>query len=87
MVVLLEEKGTLRDSREFAKFVERIGGIGREMIFVLGSGVGLHSSLQKHSNYTLSLSPLTFPHNLARILLIEQLYRTCTILSGKEYHK
>lgn len=87
VVILLEEKGTLRDSIEFSKFMERIGGMGRELIFVLGSGIGLHSSLQQYSNYVISLSPLTFPHNLARILLEEQLYRTGTILAGKEYHK
>ncbi len=87
VTILLEEKGTERDSRDFAKFLERIGGIGREMIFVLGSGIGLHASLQQYSNYTISLSQLTFPHNLARILLEEQIYRACTILAGKEYHK
>ena len=87
IIILLEEKGTLRDSKEFAKFVERLGGMGREMVFVLGSGVGLHESLHQYSNYVISLSQLTFPHNLARILLEEQLYRACTILAGKEYHK
>lgn len=87
IVILLEEKGQKRDSVEFAKFLERIGGLGQEIVFVLGSGIGLHSSLKEYSNYTISLSDLTFPHNLARILLEEQIYRACTILSGKEYHK
>jgi len=87
IIILLEEKGTERDSKEFAKFIERIGSMGREIVFVLGSGVGLHQSLHEHSNYVISLSQLTFPHNLARILLQEQLYRACTILAGKEYHK
>ena len=87
IVILLEEKGTLRDSKEFAKFIERIGGMGRELVFVLGSGIGLHASLKQYGNYTLSLSPLTFAHNMARIILEEQLYRACTINAGKEYHK
>lgn len=87
IVMLLEEKGKLRTSTEFAQFIERLGGFGKELVFVIGSGVGLHKSLSEHSNYTISLSPLTFPHNLARILLEEQIYRTCTILAGKEYHK
>jgi 23S rRNA (pseudouridine1915-N3)-methyltransferase len=87
IIVLLEEKGTLRDSLEFANFIDRIGGMGREIVFVLGGGLGLHKSLHGHFNHIISLSLLTFPHNLARILLEEQLYRACTILAGKEYHK
>lgn len=87
MVILLEEKGTVRDSKDFAKFIERVSGLGQELVFVIGSGIGLHSSLKNVSNYKISLSPLTFPHNMARILLEEQLYRACTIINGKEYHK
>lgn len=87
IVILLEEKGTLRNSKDFAQFLERTGGLGRELVFVIGSGIGLHESLKRYSNYSVSLSPLTFPHNFARVLLEEQLYRACTILAGKEYHK
>jgi len=87
VVILLEEKGTQRNSVEFAAFLERIGAIGKEMVFVIGSGLGLHPSLKTYSNYSISLSPLTFPHNFARVILEEQIYRACTILAGKEYHK
>ncbi len=87
LVILLEEKGNQYDSKQFADFLERIGGLGQELVFVLGSGLGLHSSLKAYSNYTISLSPLTFPHNMARVLLEEQIYRACTIISRKEYHK
>lgn len=87
LVIMLEEKGTLRNSKDFASFLERIGSLGQEIVFIIGSGAGLHKSLKDHSNYSISLSPLTFPHNFARILLEEQIYRACTILSGKEYHK
>jgi 23S rRNA (pseudouridine1915-N3)-methyltransferase len=87
IVILLEEKGALRNSKDFAEFLERTGGLGKELVFVIGSGVGLHSSLNQYSNYTISLSPLTFPHNMARVVLEEQIYRACTILAGKEYHK
>lgn len=85
--ILLEEKGNLRNSKDFATFLERTGGLGKEFVFVLGSGIGLHESLKQYSNYSISLSPLTFPHNMARIILEEQIYRACTILAGKEYHK
>ncbi len=87
IVVLLEEKGQERDSVAFAEFLERIGGLGQEIVFVLGSGIGLHESLKAYSNHVVSLSKLTFPHNFARILLEEQIYRACTIMNGKEYHK
>jgi 23S rRNA (pseudouridine1915-N3)-methyltransferase len=87
VVILMEEKGTVRDSKTFAQFLQRLGQINKEIVFVLGSGIGLHSSLKPYSNYSVSLSPLTFPHNMARIILEEQIYRACTILNGKEYHK
>ncbi len=87
IVILLEEKGKLRNSIDFANFLERIGNLGQEIVFVIGSSVGLHATLQEVTNYSISLSLLTFPHNFARILLEEQIYRAGTILSGKEYHK
>lgn len=87
LVVLLEERGTLRSSKDFANFLERVGGFGRELVFVLGSGLGLHPSLKTYANYSISLSPLTFTHNFARVLLEEQLYRACTIIYKKDYHK
>jgi 23S rRNA (pseudouridine1915-N3)-methyltransferase len=87
IVILLEEKGTLRNSKEFAAFLERTGGLGKELVFVIGSGIGLHESLKQHSNYSASLSPLTFTHNFARVLLEEQIYRACMILGEREYHK
>lgn len=87
VIILLEEKGAVRNSKDFATFIERVGGLGKELVFVIGSGIGLHESLKQYSNYTISLSPLTFPHNMARVILEEQLYRTCAILTGKEYHK
>ena len=87
IVILLEEKGTVRSSHQFAEFLQRTGGLGKELVFVIGSGIGLHASLKRYSNYSISLSPLTFPHNMARVILEEQLYRACTILAAKEYHK
>ena len=87
VVILLEEKGTLRNSVDFAGFLERTGALNKELVFVIGSGIGLHESLKQYSNYSISLSYLTFPHNMARVVLEEQIYRACTILAGKEYHK
>lgn len=87
LVILLEEKGMMRDSVGFANFLQRIGTLGKELVFVIGSGLGLHESLKQYSNHSVSLSPLTFPHNLARVILAEQIYRACAILARKEYHK
>lgn len=87
IIILLDEKGIQRDSKNFAKFIERIGGIGRELVFVIGSGLGLHESLKPYANHTISMSQMTFPHNMARVILEEQIYRAVTILKGKEYHK
>jgi 23S rRNA (pseudouridine1915-N3)-methyltransferase len=87
IIILLEEKGQERDSVGFAEFLERLGSLGQEIVFVLGSGIGLHESLKNYSNYTIALSKLTFPHNFARILLEEQIYRACTIIHRKAYHK
>lgn len=87
VIILLEEKGSLRNSKDFSGFLERIGSLGKELVFVIGSGIGLHESLKQYSNYSVSLSPLTFPHNMARVVLEEQIYRACTILAGREYHK
>lgn len=87
VVVLLDEKGISRDSIEFSQFIERITGFGREVTFVIGSGAGTDQLLKERANHIISLSPLTYTHNFARVLLEEQLYRACTIASGKEYHK
>lgn len=87
IVVLLEEKAPKRTSEELAKFLDRLGSLGQELVFVIGSGVGLHESLRQLSNHQISLSPLTFTHNFARVLLLEQLYRSLMISSGRKYHK
>lgn len=87
IVILLEEKGIERSSVEFAGFLDRVGSLGQELVFVIGSGLGLHPQLRALSNYQISLSSLTFTHNFARVLLEEQMYRACTIVHHKEYHK
>jgi 23S rRNA (pseudouridine1915-N3)-methyltransferase len=87
VIILLEEKGIQKNSVDFAHFLQRLGSLGREIVFVIGSGIGLSQSLKPYTNHTLSLSPLTFPHNMARVILEEQIYRAVTILNGKKYHK
>lgn len=86
IVILLEETGQLRNSLQFADFIDRTSSLGRRLIFVIGSGIGLHDDLRSRANHIVSLSPLTLLHNMARVILLEQLYRATTILSGKKYH-
>lgn len=87
LVILLTEKGQLRNSVDFAQFMDRVGSLGQELVFIIGSGIGLAASLKEVANYQISLSPLTFTHNFARVLLEEQIYRSFMINNGREYHK
>jgi len=92
MVVFLEERGKEMSSVEFAKWLSKLSERGETVTFVIGGALGLHPSLTHRGQSAfgdsprLSLSPLTFPHELARVLLLEQCYRAVCILKGKIYH-
>lgn len=84
----LDERGVLMDSLSFAKDV--LGQAQRnsvDLAFVVGGDEGLSPQVRQRAHKTLSLSPLVLPHRLARLVLIEQLYRGFTILRGEPYHK
>ena len=85
-VFLLSEDGMQYDSVGLAKFCEREGRDGDELVFVIAPAEG-YSEHMKQKHKRISLSPLTFPHEIAALLLIEQLYRVETIMAGKPYHK
>lgn len=87
IIIVLDEKGVVRGSVDFSQFLSRLISINREIVCVIGSGAGIDKSLRQAANHVVSLSPLTFTHNFARVLLEEQIYRACTIMEGKEYHK
>ncbi len=87
IIIVLDEKGVTRGSVDFSQFLSRLISINREIVCVIGSGAGIDKSLRQAANHLVSLSPLTFTHNFARVLLEEQIYRACTIMEGKEYHK
>lgn len=82
----LHETGKMLDSREFAAFLSRIFDHGRRPCFMVGGAYGFSDVVLKAANHTLSLSKMTFPHELARVLLYEQLYRAENILAGTGYH-
>jgi 23S rRNA (pseudouridine1915-N3)-methyltransferase len=82
-VFLLDEAGESLDSPAFAKRLEAVGT--KKIILVIGAALGFSPELKKRYP-RLSLSRLTMPHELARVVLLEQLYRAVTILNGKQYH-
>jgi 23S rRNA (pseudouridine1915-N3)-methyltransferase len=86
-VVALDATGRQADSVRFAQYLRQQLEITREVAFIIGGSVGLAPGVLERANDRFSLSMLTFPHELARVILLEQLYRGMTILSGAPYHK
>ena len=86
-VVVLDERGELRDSRAFASWLEERARLHSRLFFLLGGALGHSSELRSQASELISLSPMTLPHELARVVLYEQLYRALTILRGEPYHK
>ncbi len=87
-VVVLEPGGVQQSSEELAAWMELAGIEGRSTIaFVVGGAAGLDVSVLKRANERLSLGPMTFPHQLARVILLEQVYRGFLIMRGEPYHR
>jgi 23S rRNA (pseudouridine1915-N3)-methyltransferase len=81
-------EGREMDSRELAGMLDRYAGRGASRLcFIIGGSYGLHENVKNTVDIKLSLSKMTFPHNLARIILLEQLYRSFKIAEGGKYHK
>jgi 23S rRNA (pseudouridine1915-N3)-methyltransferase len=87
-VVALDERGRSLDSLKFAKWLERLTiDQPHGVIFVMGGDVGLDQSVRQRADDVLSLSAMTLPHQLARVVLLEQIYRACTLMRNIPYHK
>ncbi len=84
LVVLMEQGETLA-SIPFARKLEQISS--ERIAFVIGGADGLTDDLKSEAHWRLSLSPMTFPHELARLMLVEQLFRAQSILQGSPYHR
>ena len=87
-VITLEIGGKMLSSEEFAEKIETLGVQGKSSIaFVIGGSIGLGKEVLKRSDYALSFSKMTFPHQLMRVILLEQVYRAYRIMNGEPYHK
>ena len=84
-LITLNENGQTFSSKQLSK--KLLDSNNQNITFVIGGATGLSASLNSFASWQLSLSPLTFPHEIARLLLIEQLYRAKTITQGGPYHK
>ncbi len=87
IVICLDEKGKNYTSQDFAKFLQHISeNATRTPCFIIGGAFGLDDKVRKAAQYKLALGPMTLPHELARVLLLEQLYRAEAIVRGVPYH-
>lgn len=87
-VITLEINGKQITSEGFAEKIEELGIQGKShIIFIIGGSIGLGKDVLDKSDYALSFSKMTFPHQLMRVILLEQIYRSYRIINGEPYHK
>ena len=87
-VIVLAIEGKMLDSIELSKNIEQLGIMGKShIIFVIGGSLGLSDCILKRADYKLSFSKMTFPHQLMRVILLEQIYRSYRIICKEPYHK
>ena len=85
-VVLLDEHGRQLRSVEFARWLEQKRNTARRLVFIIGGPYGFSPSVYSRANEQLSLSLMTFSHQMIRLVFTEQVYRACTIIKGEPYH-
>ena len=87
-VIALAIEGKMLDSEELAERIEKLGVSGiSQIVFVIGGSLGLSAQVMKRADYALSFSRLTFPLQLMRVVLLEQIYRSYRIMNHQPYHK
>lgn len=80
-------EGKEMDSLRLSETIEKISFTHSSIAFIIGSSFGLSPEVKEHADLKLSMSPMTFPHELARVMLLEQIYRSLSILENGKYHK
>ena len=87
-VIALAIEGKMLDSEELAERIEKLGVSSiSQIVFVIGGSLGLSAQVMKRADYALSFSRMTFPHQLMRVVLLEQIYRSYRIMNHQPYHK
>lgn len=87
-VITLEINGKMLSSEDLAEKIDTLGVKGiSHIVFVIGGSIGLGTEVLKRSDFALSFSKMTFPHQLMRVILLEQVYRSYRIINGEPYHK
>ncbi len=86
-VIALCVEGKRFTSESFSQLISGLNAQGRGIAFIIGGSYGLSEEVKRRSDYRISLSDMTFPHRLARVMLLEQIYRGYMIAAGREYHK
>ena len=87
-VIALAIEGEMLDSEGLAEKIERLGVGGQsQIVFIIGGSLGLSDAVMRRADYKLSFSKMTFPHQLMRVILLEQIYRSYRIVHGEPYHK
>lgn len=87
-VIALAIEGEMLDSEGLAEKIDRLGVGGQsQIVFIIGGSLGLSDAVMRRADYKLSFSKMTFPHQLMRVILLEQIYRSYRIVHGEPYHK
>ena len=88
LLIAMCVEGQERSSEALARYLAEAAARGAgHIVFLIGSSYGMHPSLKQQADLRLSMSPMTFPHHLARVMLLEQIYRAYQINAGSKYHK
>lgn len=86
-LILMDEKGEMYDSVKFAGYIEKLQvQAHKHVVFLIGGAFGHHSTIRARANYMISLSKMTFSHQMVRLFLVEQIYRAFTIIRNEKYH-
>jgi 23S rRNA (pseudouridine1915-N3)-methyltransferase len=86
-LILLDERGKTLSSVQLSQLLQqRANGSAKNLVFLIGGAFGVDAAIMRRADFSWSLSALTFPHQLVRLILAEQVYRACTILKNEKYH-
>ena len=87
ILILMDEKGEMYDSISFSRYIEKLQvQANKNVIMLIGGAYGHHDIVRKRSNHMISLSKMTFSHQMIRLFLVEQIYRAFTIMRNEKYH-